>query len=278
MNGAPSSLRVSIVVFRPDIPWLDRTFRSLARSCERARADGLLGPIAIDVMDNGTLDESTLDACIARLAALARGAGVRTLRGHGNIGYGEGHNLSIRAGVEDVHLVLNPDVDMAEDAVANALRYLRDQPSVALVAPEVRGPDGERQFLCRRDPSVLVLLIRGFAPPVIARCFADRLAHYEMRDALGGHADSDIPLASGCCMITRGAMLRAVHGFSPQFFLYFEDYDLSARLRRLGRLRYVPTVVITHAGGNTARRGWRHIRLFLASAAKYFSIHGWRWA
>ena len=41
--------------------------------------------------------------------------------------------------------------------------------------------------------------------------------------------------------------------------------------------RCVPTVGITHAGGFTSRRGWRHIRLFLASAAKYFSVHGWRW-
>jgi GT2 family glycosyltransferase len=277
VSTVPPSVRVSVVVFRPDIPWLDRTFASLARSCSRARADGVVGDVAIDVVDNGSPDEVALDACIARLAAATPEAAVRTVRGHGNVGYGEGHNLSILNGREDVHLVLNPDVEMAEDALGAAMRYLAAEPSVALVAPEVRGPDGEQQFLCRREPSVLVLLVRGFAPPVIANRFRRRLARYEMRDVLGRGEVVDVPLASGCCMFTRGSMLRAVHGFSPAFFLYFEDYDLSARLREVGALRYVPGVMITHAGGNTARRGWRFVRLFLASAAKYFSLHGWRW-
>jgi hypothetical protein len=98
-----------------------------------------------------------------------------------------------------------------------------------------------------------------------------------MRDVVGRGVEVDVPLATGCCMFVRGSTLRTVRGFSPEFFLYFEDYDLSARLSRLGAVRYVPSVLITHAGGFTSSRGWRRIRLFLASAVRYFSLHGWRW-
>jgi GT2 family glycosyltransferase len=48
-------------------------------------------------------------------------------------------------------------------------------------------------------------------------------------------------------------VLRAVGGFSPDYFVYFEDYDLSVRLGRRASLAFVPAVRITHAGGNTAR-------------------------
>jgi GT2 family glycosyltransferase len=271
------SLRTSIVVFRPDLEWLDRTFASFARSCDHAREARAVSSVSVDVVDNGTPDESSLDACIARLARALPPGSVRTIRGHGNVGYGEGHNRSILGAPEDLHLVLNPDVEMDVDTVANAARYLTVERNVALVSPDVRGPDGERQFLCRREPSVLVLFLRGFAPRWIARRFRARLDRYEMRDVLGRGRVVDVPLASGCCMFVRGSTLRAVGGFSPRFFLYFEDYDLSARLAGHGALRWVPDVRITHAGGFTARRGWRHVRLFLASAARYFSIHGWRW-
>jgi hypothetical protein len=271
------ALRTSVVVFRPDLQWLERTFASLARSCEHARAAGAVRAVFVDVVDNGTPDEAALDDCIARLAAVLAPGSVRTIRGHGNVGYGEGHNRSILGGTEELHLVLNPDVEMDLDTIANAARYLMASHEVALVSPDVRGPDGERQFLCRRAPSVLVLFVRGFAPQWIARGFRSRLDRYEMRDVLGRGQVVDVPLASGCCMFVRGATLRAVGGFSPRFFLYFEDYDLSARLAPHGALRWVPDVRITHAGGFTARRGWRHVRLFLASAAKYFSVHGWRW-
>lgn len=277
MSTTPMALRTSVVVFRPDLAWLDRTFASFARSAMHAVSTGAVRAVTVDVIDNGSADVVGLDACIARLAGMLPRGAVRTIRGQGNVGYGEGHNRSILPAGEELHLVLNPDVEMDLEAIARAARYLATERDVALVAPDVRGPAGERQFLCRRAPSVLVLLVRGFAPPFVARLFRSRLERYEMRDLLGRGVVTDVPLASGCCMFLRGSAVRAVGGFSPRFFLYFEDYDLSARLSALGALRYVPEVRITHAGGFTARRGWGHVRLFLSSAATYFSIHGWRW-
>ena len=69
----------------------------------------------------------------------------------------------------------------------------------------------------------------------------------------------------------------AVKGFDEDFFLYFEDYDLSLRLASRGHLSYQPAVRIVHHGGFAARKGWRHLRLFAASALRFFSRHGWRW-
>lgn len=273
----PASLRVSVVIFRPNLTELETTLRTLCASARAAQQNGVLGAVALDIIDNGSDDEPSVDACVARATALMPGASIRTIRGHGNVGYGKGHNVSIKGGTEDVHLVLNPDVVLSETALTHAIAHLSEHSDVVLVAPSVRGSDGVRQYLCRRYPSVLVLLLRGFAPRAIARFFERQLHHYEMRDVLGDKANAVIPIVSGCCMFVNGSALRGIDGFSPAYFMYFEDYDLSLRLTQVGALVYVPKVEIVHHGGNAARKGGRHVRMFIRSATTFFRRHGWRW-
>jgi GT2 family glycosyltransferase len=71
-------------------------------------------------------------------------------------------------------------------------------------------------------------------------------------------------------------VLQRLDGFDPRYFLYFEDYDLSLRTGRIARIVYVPAVRIVHFGGGAADKGFQHIRLFAASAWRFFGTHGWR--
>jgi GT2 family glycosyltransferase len=98
-----------------------------------------------------------------------------------------------------------------------------------------------------------------------------------MRDRDQYMVQLDIPLASGCFMFFRRPVLGRLGGFSERFFLYFEDYDLSMRTHRYGDIVYVPAVRIVHFGGNTARKGIRHIILFIRSAVTFFNLYGWKW-
>ena len=68
----------------------------------------------------------------------------------------------------DYQLVLNPDVELAPDAIANAMRWLDAHPDVGAVAPAVTRPDGTPDFLCKRYPAVFDLFLRGFAPALRA--------------------------------------------------------------------------------------------------------------
>jgi hypothetical protein len=97
-----------------------------------------------------------------------------------------------------------------------------------------------------------------------------------MRDLPDAGVATGIPIATGCFMLARGEMLRRLGGFSPEFFLYFEDFDLSLRLGRLADIAYVPQVRIVHAGGHAAGKGWAHRRMFIRSAVTFFRRHGWR--
>lgn len=203
---------------------------------------------------------------------------VRVLAGHGNVGYGRGHNLAIAQSNAPLHLILNPDAILAVDAMRQALRFLDDHQEVVLLAPGVYGDDGKLQYLCRRYPTVFDLFLRGFAPSAVRARFADRLARYQMQDVINAHeVVFDPPIISGCFMLFRSNALRRLAGFDSRYFLYFEDYDLSLRTAALGRIAYVPGVRIVHLGGNAARKGLRHIGLFLSSATRFFGVHGWHW-
>jgi GT2 family glycosyltransferase len=273
---APASLSVGVVVYHSDLPLLAQTLGSLAAAVDIARAEGLLDTVAVTVVDNGSPDAPALDQAVRAALPPERGIPSGIRRGQGNVGYGRGHNVALEGSAADYHLILNPDAILEPDTLAEALRFLSANPDVGLLTPEVRGAEGERQYLCRRYPSVLVLFLRGFAPGWLKRRFQPLLDRYELRDRMDTDVLPDVPLASGCFMFARREELAAVGGFSPEYFLYFEDYDLSMRMRRRSRIAYVNRVRIVHHGGEAAKKGRTHVRLFLASALRFFRTHGWK--
>jgi hypothetical protein len=279
----PASLQVSIVTYRPDMRLLDRCLRKLLLAIEAARADGAVRTVAIALVDNSA--NRVVAGNVIRLAQ-ARFKDVHVqlafLHGHANIGYGAAHNLVLHGSGADYHLVLNPDVELEPDAIAVGVRWLATHPDVGAIAPEVSDGDGEAQeYLCRRYPTVLDLLLRGFAPRFVQQLFHRRLDHYQMRDVIDAAPECeviDIPAMSGACMLVRRSAVDATGGFDPGFFLYFEDYDWTMRLNRVARTAYVPAMRIRHHGGGAARKGIRHIALFVKSGMRFYRKHGWRWA
>lgn len=279
----PASLQVSVVTFRPDLHLLDRCFRKLALAIAAARDDRVVRTVALALIDN-TGERAVAKEAIGVAQRRFGEANVQLtyLHGHANIGYGAAHNLVLHGSGADYHLVLNPDVELAPDALAVAVRWLAEHAEVGAVAPEVYDGDGERQeYLCKRYPTVADLLLRGFAPGPLRRLFGRRLDRYEMRDIIDADPERvvmDIPAMSGACLLVRRSAIDATGGFDPKFFLYFEDYDWTMRLNRVARTAYVPAMRIRHHGGGAARKGIRHIALFVKSGMRFYRKHGWRWA
>ncbi|HUJ00927.1 MAG TPA: glycosyltransferase [Usitatibacter sp.] len=270
-------LSATVVAYRPDLPLLARAIASLGAAVLRARERHLLEGARLFVVDNGP--EETRTAVREALRAWPPEAGpVELVAGHGNLGYGRGNNLVLDRLDSDFHLVMNPDVELDRDALAAGLGVLAEDPRIGLVAPDARGEDGARQYLCKRYPSLWVLFLRGFAPQRLRQRFARALDEYEMRDVIGGEIVRDVPLASGCFMLLRTAIFRRLRGFDPRFFLYFEDYDLSLRVGREAAVAYVPAARIVHHGGEAATKGARHIGWFVRSAWRFFATHGWKLA
>lgn len=261
----PLRLSTAIVAYNPDTKLLSAVLDSLRRALIEA---GFAADSPVHLIDNGGLPP--------RLEESVALPGLRVHRGHGNLGFGRGHNLVLPELESDLHLVLNPDAILEPDALARARDFLSANADCGLLVPEVRGPDGSRQYLCKRYPSVLDLVLRGFAPGWLRGRFARRLTRYEMRECDGTRVVWNPPIVSGCFMLWRTPILKRLNGFDPGYFLYFEDFDLSLRAAEITQIAYVPQVRIVHSGGHAARKGLRHQGHFLRSAVRFFSRHGWR--
>ena len=276
----PSSLTVSVVTFRPDLALLERCLRKLALAIGAAREERVIRSVALALIDNSE-DPKVADQVIrlGKLRFADSGVQLHFLHGHANVGYGIAHNLMLNGTGGDYQLVLNPDVDVASDAIANAIRWLDAHPEVGALAPSVTQPDGTPDFLCKRYPAVFDLFLRGFAPAFLRRWFRRRLDRYDMRDLIdpaGSEPVRNIPVMSGCCMLVRRNAIDTTGGFDPKFFLYFEDFDWSVRLNKVTQIAYLPSFRVVHHGGGAARKGWKHIGWFTKSALRFYGKHGWR--
>jgi GT2 family glycosyltransferase len=266
---ASGSLSVSIVVHRLDEPELRRNLLTL-----RLAANRLPKPdVQLTLIDNS--ERGDLGDALLRLAKGSRWPGVIVISGHGNIGYGAGHNLVIRDTTAATHLVLNPDVELDPDALRHGLLTL-SQHACVLVGAVGRDAHGAPGYLSKRMPSVGVFYLRGFAPAWLKKLFKRRLAHYEYHD-LPKNRVNDVTLVSGAFMLCRTDALHAVGGFDERYFLHFEDLDLSLRMHTQGRVVSDPRVTLIHHGGHAAKKGAGHLKLFMRSAFRFFNTHGWRW-
>lgn len=263
-NSAESELRALVASILDSVACLKRTHSSAI--------------VPVYLIDNAENDNFSLEIFSAyKKQADELGVELRLLHGHGNIGYGSAHNLPLEKLESDFHLLLNPDVILDTQCLASGITFMQDNPDIVAASPHVEYENGERQYLCKRYPSVLTFLLRGFLPGPLKKLFTARLAAFEMRDLADDAPNLNVPLISGCFMLCRSDALKQIHGFDENYFLYFEDFDLSLRLWEMGPIAYVPSMRIRHAGGHAAKKGLGHLRMFIKSGIRFFNSHGWRW-
>jgi GT2 family glycosyltransferase len=271
-------LSISIVLYNSSLELLARTLNSLANSASAARKSHALGGVTVRVIDNSPdpLEREQVREGLERWKKNSQ-MEVDYFETGQNRGFGFGHNLAIATLDTDFHLVLNPDVEISESCLEVGLSCMREDEGIVLLSPEVSSDNGFREYLCKRYPSVLVLLLRAYAPRFIRWIFRKKLHRYEMRDVCNSAQETEVMLASGCFMLVRTDALQSVGGFNEELFLYFEDFDLSLRLGGKGRVVYHPAMKIVHHGGHAARKGLWHMKLFVNSGIQFFNLHGWRW-
>lgn len=280
-------LDVAIVSFHSDGRALADTLDALRRASGRLfEATGIrVAAVLVDNSENGA-DADRLRGLVARGGDAPAGMSLRVLEAGRNLGYGAGNNLALRTGPgersdADLVLVLNPDVRLQDDALVRAVSRLGAHPDATLLVPRALDPDGHDLHLAHRYPDPLVFALRGGAPGWLRQRQRQRLERYEIRDRAPDDAHCETVCASGCFLLLPRWAWHRIGGFDDAYFLYFEDYDLSCRALALGPILYAPDVRIVHTGGGAAGKGWRHRRLFLQSARRFFSTHGWspsQWA
>ena len=213
--------------------------------------------------------------------ALRPGAAMSLVQ-RANPGYGRGFNQlwerwCAEYGVPPLVAVLNTDLSWETGCFEQLAEWLEQQPEVTAAAPELRFPDGRRQFLCKRNPTLLALISRRFIPRQLK---PKRLIHYDRWYTMHDQPYSRVfpsPYLSGGGLWMRGWAVQAVGGFAHRFVLYFEDADITRRLGGLGTTVNLPIATITHPWGRGSYRSGCLILVNLQSAWLYFHKWGLQW-
>jgi GT2 family glycosyltransferase len=271
LRDQPLNLSISLVCYKSDPALLLCTLNSLHVALLHTQAQQ---PITaqLTLVDNGNdaellhqlLQQSSLDS-VAEIICNQH-----------NPGFGSANNQVIDNTASEYHLILNPDVELQNDALQVALSYLQQNPRTVAISPACHNGSGATEYLCKRYPGLFILLLRGFAPEWLKRRFHTALSHYQYQELASSTAPTKVELISGCFMLCRTQPLQQVGGFDEAYFLYFEDFALSIALARIGDLYYLPACRIVHHGGNAANKGLRHIRHFIRSAWHFYQCHGWK--
>ncbi len=255
MPGPPAdlTLRVVAVTYSPGEA-LEGFVTSLAEATTQ--------PVEVVLADNGSTDGVPEQVA-------ARHPHVRLLPTGGNVGYGAAVNAGLSGAPGRYALVANPDVHFEPGAVDELLAVAARWPRAATVGPAIRTPQGELYPSARDLPRLSTgagHALLGWAWPGNPWTARYRREREAPRERAAGWL-------SGSCFLVDLAAFRAVGGFDPGYFMYFEDVDLAERLSRAGYLHvYAPSAVVVHEGGHATRRDpHRMQRVHHTSALRYLS-------
>lgn len=192
-----------------------------------------------------------------------------------NPGFGSSHNLAIQKSIDlgyKYHLVVNPDIYFNDHVVESLLEVLNKDPQVGMIMPQILNFNGSIQNLPKLLPSPYSILLRKFKfPRFIYKKFINK---YELR-FVPREIVYNSPVLSGCFTILNLKAINEVGMYDDNFFMYFEDWDLSRRIHDKFITLYYPKVSVYHGYDSGANKSLKLFIIYLKSAFYYFNKWGW---
>jgi GT2 family glycosyltransferase len=190
----------------------------------------------IIVADNGSTDDS--------LHLLkAQFPDVIYIDNNENLGFAEGNNRALTYSITKGYtysLVMNTDTLVDEDIVSKLSTHLDNHIETAAVQPAIYWMHDKGK----------VWNGRGHFNKILGSVVFDT----KLPDQTSINSYSVADCVTGCCMLLRNSALTKSGLFNKRFFLYYEDVDLSFRLREAGyEVHYLPSCKMYHEAGVSAK-------------------------
>ncbi len=193
-------------------------------------------------------DNASMDGTIDGIRQTEPRAKIRT--NTVNRGYAVSANrLAADFGEEvDYLLLVNPDVELAPDAVDQLIAVSLASEKEAIIGGRMMRHDGSMDFTCcLAEPSLRQSVAFAFGLRRWLGC------GWLDPDALGGWRRTGIravPVLTGAMLLINRRLWERVGGFDEQYFLYGEDVDLCIRAKKLlGATLFTGFARYVHRGG-----------------------------
>jgi GT2 family glycosyltransferase len=160
-----------------------------------------------------------------------------------NLGFAEGNNRAIVHSLNNAYtysLLINTDTLIDEDIIGKLSSHLHQHPEAAAVQPAIYWMH-ERTKIWNG---------KGRFNRLTGRTWS--YTHTPVAEELQNHSQAE--WLTGCCVLLRNTALQKSGLLNKLFFLYYEDVDLSYRLRQCGfELHYLPSCKMYHEAGVSAK-------------------------
>jgi GT2 family glycosyltransferase len=148
---------------------------------------------------------------------------IKIIKSNKNLGYGRAHNLALEKHPNyDNYVFMNNDIVVQPNWLKNLLEVINTKQNVGAVGPKI--------LLSQKQDERYVINSAGM----------DIDKHYMAYDRHQGEYDSEkyvtekVDGICGAVMLIPKEVIKKVKGFHPNMFLYYEDVDLSLRIRDQG--------------------------------------------
>ena len=194
---------------------------------------------------------------------------IQVLANSQNFFFAEGNNRGIQRALENgpqYVFIVNNDTVLEESCVSGLVSFMESQPEAGGCQPLMlhmpkNGVVDETFWESGTIASA------GIHISLSGRCW-DAL----MGQAIGEVGDSPVEVngITGGAMFLRATVAEATAGFDPSYVMYYEDADLSLRIRKFGHsLHLVPSSRVGHVVGGTTANHASLLRLRLCETNSY---------
>jgi len=169
---------------------------------------------------------------------------VALIRSGVNLGFGRGCNRGFESVRTPYVLFLNPDAVIRQDAIDVLVRFLDGRAEAGIAGPAIL--ENQSSLQAAGLMTTPLTLVKGAAGS--PRPYPDRRVIHP------GETPFQTSWVCGAAFLIRSDLFRALGGFDPRFFLYFEETDLCRRaLSRGTEIWAVGEAIAEHVGGASAR-------------------------
>ncbi|MFH2060534.1 MAG: glycosyltransferase family 2 protein [Pseudomonadota bacterium] len=189
---------------------------------------------------------------------------ITLLKNPTNIGFGRGNNIGIRWSLENTKskyiLILNNDTYVKDDSIGILENFMDNNSKIAGCSARI---------VFAENPNVI-----WYGGGALNWKRGGAISDKMRKPFNGDLTNKKVDFITGCCMMIRLDFLKKIGGFDPRYFMYYEDVELCARIKKNhGRLFFVPNSVIYHRVHGSIRKDHEKLDAILLPHLPFYIEH-----
>ncbi len=185
-----------------------------------------------------------------------------------NVGFGCANNIAARQAKGEILLFLNNDTLFIENSIDKIEKVFAIDEDIGVLGPKLLNDDYSFQLSAGKLPNIL----QEFKDKLIYFFYRKSKVVKKILENFFFNKKMEVDWVTGACMMVKKELFYSINGFDENIFLYFEDKDLCARIRKKNKkvIYYPETSVIHLLGGSSAKIKKSQIQKIYRDSQKYY--------